>query len=104
TKEARVSLDFTGGNAEARLTRRFDGEKSHLLLETGGESFRGSAANSRLLELLWPQGSAAQEPDDALLRAMTHSVYLQQDLVREFIETEDAERFRTVSELVGAGV
>ena len=35
---------------------------------------------------------------------MTTSVYLQQDLVREFVEAEDQERFRSVSDLVGSGI
>jgi len=103
--EARVSLSLRGDDGDDLvITRRFDGEQQHLLLEHHGQSRLGTTAASGILEALWPSSVATQDPVTALTSAFTRSVYLQQDLVREFIETDDEQRrFSVVSELCGAG-
>jgi DNA repair exonuclease SbcCD ATPase subunit len=104
--EARVSLDLRTMDGQAcHLVRRFDSQQQYLQLEVDGEVLRGAAAKSRLLEILWPEGLVSSDSDAALATAMTRSVYLEQDLVRQFIEADtDQDRFKTVSELVGAGM
>lgn len=104
--EARVSLDLRTVDGKAcRLVRRFDSQKQHLQVEIEGEVLRGAAARSRLLEVLWPERLVTSDSDAAMATAMTRSIYLEQDLVRQFIEADsDQDRFKTVSELVGAGM
>jgi hypothetical protein len=103
--EMRVSLDMRNANGDhCRLVRSFDGDLQHLGLEVNGEVSREAAAKSRLLELLWPQALVSPEGAAALTAAITRTVYLQQDLVRQFIEADsEQERFNALSELVGAG-
>jgi hypothetical protein len=61
-------------------------------------------AYSWLVNTLWPEAKYAEDSSRALVRALTRSIYLQQDHVRQFVETDQsADRFRAISELVGAG-
>lgn len=104
--EARAEVSLANGRSEEVAVRRsFDGTSASLLLESGNEApLRGPEAHARLLRLLWPQALAAADSDKALISALQRGVYLEQDLVRAFIEAEsDQERFSTISELVGAG-
>jgi exonuclease SbcC len=103
-REARVSLvlrETHGGDwAVSRTTSE---KESTLTLSRGGETFRGPSAEIRLQEILWPAAIQSQRKID-LASVVTRSAYLQQDLVRQFLESDSAEnRFRTVSELMGAG-
>jgi exonuclease SbcC len=101
---ARLSLKLQGGERTCTVTRMCDGQDSQLTLECGGEFLQGPAAKGRLLELLWPEAAAAADSDAALSAVLTRSVYLQQDLVREFVDAASDEHcFSVVSELVGAG-
>jgi hypothetical protein len=98
-----VHLRGSHGNP-CRIYRRSDGEREHLQLEVDGGSFTGDAARLRLLSLLWPAAIGAESGFEALSEAMTRGVYLQQDLVRQFVERDDEqERFNVVSELIGSG-
>jgi DNA repair exonuclease SbcCD ATPase subunit len=57
-----------------------------------------------LIDLIWPDAASAADPHEALASVLTRSVYLQQDVIRQFVEaSSDHERFLSVSELVGAG-
>jgi myosin heavy subunit len=57
-----------------------------------------------LIDLAWPDAAAAADSGEALASVLTRSVYLQQDLVRQFVDAASPqERFAAVSELVGAG-
>lgn len=103
--EARVELKLrqTSGTMVTVL-RSSDGVKGRLAVEIGSEKFQGPTAQGKLIELLWPDAASASEPEDALASVLTKCVYLQQDLLRQFIDAEsDHERFAAVSELVGAG-
>ncbi len=54
--------------------------------------------------MVWKDAALAANPKEALAKVITRCVYLQQDLVRQFIESvTEHERFNAVSELVGAG-
>jgi DNA repair exonuclease SbcCD ATPase subunit len=103
--EARVEVELQSpSGTELKITRSFDGEQQQLLLDHGGSTSRDEVARVRLLEVLWPDAAHTPDSRAALTSALTRSVYLQQDLVREFIEADsDQERFEAVSELVGAG-
>ena len=103
--EARVQLVLERTDrAPVIVVRRFDGD-THLSVD-GGESEQavGAAAESLLVDLVWADAKTAAEPGEALSRSLTRAMYLQQDLVREFIDADsEQDRFRVVGELVGVG-
>ena len=101
----RAALDLISDEGESlRIIRSFDGEHQHLRLELNNTIFREGSADLQLLEALWPQALLSADGVTALESAITRSVYLQQDLVRQFVEADtEQERFSAVSELVGAG-
>jgi DNA repair protein SbcC/Rad50 len=106
TGQARVELGLKNPatGSEFTVTRSFDGNQGRVSLETPEGSYQGPAAEGRLIDLLWPDAASASDPGEALASVLTRSVYLQQDLVRQFIEAASKhERFAAVSELVGAG-
>jgi exonuclease SbcC len=106
TGQARVSLRLgrADGSSPLTVTRVFDGERTTVSVETPEGVLRGPEAEGRLIQQIWQEVAAAANPPEALATALTRSVYLQQDLVRDFIDSATAqERFSAVSELVGAG-
>lgn len=106
TGQVRVSLRLGRGDGSFSLTvtRVFDGTHTTVSVETPEGVVRGPEAEGRLIKLIWKEAATAAKPSDALAAALTRSVYLQQDLVREFIDSVSPhERFVAVSELVGAG-
>jgi hypothetical protein len=105
TGEARVELALRDPSGSRFLvTRSFDGKEKRLALKTPDGAFKGPAAEGRLIDLVWPDAASASDPSEALASVLTRSVYLQQDLIRQFVEAaSDQERFAAVSELVGAG-
>lgn len=116
-ERARVELELVDpvGNKQVKITRslqlRSDGQKprerSKVEIESGDDEvgpFVNDAADSWLVNTLWSEAQYAENPSKALVRALTRSLYLQQDRVRQFVETDDSnKRFKAVSELVGAG-
>lgn len=106
TGQARVALRLSqaDGSLPLTVTRVFDGTRTSVSVETAGGVLRGPEAEGRLIQQVWKEAATAASPAEALAIALTRSVYLQQDLVREFIDSVTAqERFSAVSELVGAG-
>lgn len=106
TGQARVELRFKGHGTREQftVTRSFDGKEPRVSLETSEKSYQGPSAEGKLIELVWPDAASASDPREALASVLTRSVYLQQDLIRQFIEAaSDQERFTSVSELVGVG-
>jgi exonuclease SbcC len=105
--EARVAVEIRlGGDRELTVVRSRSREEdaTRLQVEIDGSVLRSSEAQVVLYRELWPDALSAPDGGAALLTALTRSVYLQQDLVREFVEADnDAQRFETVSELVGVG-
>lgn len=98
-----VELDGDGVMTVVRSLTR-DDDQTRLQIEAVGAVLRGSEAEVELYRRLWPDALSAPNGEVALLTALTRSVYLQQDLVREFVDADsDAERFEAVSELVGVG-
>ena len=103
--EARVevAIDSDDGR-DVLVTRRSDGGKDNLLLRVGGDTFHEHDAEYELLRLLWPDALVAGEPREALRSALERGVYLQQDLLTDFLTAHtDQDRFNSISELIGAG-
>jgi DNA repair exonuclease SbcCD ATPase subunit len=87
-----------------RVVRSFDGQRQRLQVDLAGNRFAESSAWLRLLEHLWPEALLTPDNVGALTTALTRSIYLQQDLVRQFIEADTPQqRFNAVSELIGVG-
>jgi DNA repair exonuclease SbcCD ATPase subunit len=103
--EAHVSITMrTSNNQLYTISRSFDGENQQLRLDFNGEIINEPVATIRLFQTIWPEALLATNGALSLTTAITRSVYLQQDLVRQFIEADtDKERFESVSELVGGG-
>ena len=106
TGQTRVVLRLgrADGSLTLTVTRVFDGTVTRVSVETPEGVLRGPEAEGRLIQQIWKEAATAASPAEALATALTRSVYLQQDLVREFIDSATAQdRFGAVSELVGAG-
>jgi DNA repair exonuclease SbcCD ATPase subunit len=104
--QARVEIELAddGGGSSLRMVRSHDGSHAAFTLELDGHTYREEVAESRLHETLWPDALVAPDSSAALTTTLTRSVYLQQDVVSQFIDGDSArERFEAVSELVGAG-
>lgn len=105
--EARVALEIQVDSDRVMTvvrSRTREDDQTRLQVEADGFVLRGTEAQVALYRALWPDALSAPDGEVALLTALTRSVYLQQDLVREFVEADsDAERFEAVSELVGVG-
>jgi len=106
TGRARVVLHLgqADGSSSLVITRVFDGTRTRVTVETPEGVLSGPEAEGQLIRKIWKEAATAANPEEALATALTRSVYLQQDLVRNFIDSATAEdRFSAVSELVGAG-
>jgi DNA repair exonuclease SbcCD ATPase subunit len=105
TGQCRVGLicrDHHG--KEVRIDRSFDGSEQHLQVTLAGAAFRGAAAEAKLVDVFWPAATYTAQPNEALAGALTRAVYLQQDLLRQFIESDsDQDRFNAIGELLGVG-
>ncbi|MCU1509495.1 MAG: smc 5 [Glaciihabitans sp.] len=102
----RLVLGGTGASpASFTVIRTFDGVATTLqVFENDSEAIRSMGAEAALVEVLWPNASSAADPVSALERAITSSVYLQQDLLKQFIEDDDDQRrYAIVAELLGGG-
>ncbi len=86
------------------ISRSSDGKNQRLTFEYGQQHSTGVGANAKLIEALWPAALATNEPNLNVADVLARGVYLQQDSVRHFIESEtDQERFNAISDLVGSG-
>ena len=104
--QARVVLRLrpSDGAPPVTVTRSFDGNETRVHVDTPHGVLRGPQAEGHLIQLIWKEAATASRPSEALATVLTQSVYLQQDLVRQFIDSvTDQERFVAVSELLGAG-
>jgi DNA repair exonuclease SbcCD ATPase subunit len=102
---ARVELTLSSSDGDVVIIRATDGSNISTQLRFGTEEFEGPAAQQQLCNMLLPHLKDRSEAVDALGNVLTRGVYLQQDLVRQFVEGDSAaERFALVSEVIGAGV
>lgn len=105
TGGARVEVVLADEGGETiSITRRCE-EETYVSVQRGsGEPKTGAAADSAIVEALWPDALSSADPIVALNRSLTRATYLQQDSVRDFIDADDEQtRFQIVGELVGVG-
>ena len=104
--EARVEVTVVSDDGRSlKVTRHSDGQADNLLLKEGGDVFRGKDAESALLRFLWPEGLATNDSQAALRSALERGVYLQQDVLTDFLTADtDQQRFNSISELIGTGL
>jgi DNA repair exonuclease SbcCD ATPase subunit len=103
---ARVAVTFEDETGKSMTVIRTASSeaRSEAFVETSDGRFEGSTADLKILETFWPSALLTKDSVAAFCMAFTRSVYLQQDLVREFIESDsEEERFTVMSELLGAG-
>lgn len=102
---AEVSVSMSNGSGPPfGVKRRFDGSTTTVSVEHGQELLKGKRAELFLLEQLWPQASEGDDNFEALGAVLAQFVYLQQDLVTQFIEGHtETDRFKALGELVGVG-
>ena len=105
--EATVLLKFKQENGlpyQIRRSQRSGSEEQRLQVESDAGAIHGEAAEAKLIHDFWPNALVAEEGGTAPARLVTRGIYLQQDLVRQFVEADDEnERFEVVSDLIGAG-
>lgn len=101
--EARIELGLRARDgSELQVIRRFSGQES-LIVTNDDSRTAGAAAQSLLLAHLYPNGHSSADSLEPFSRSLTRSVYLEQDKVNAFVESDDEkERFEIVGELVGA--
>jgi exonuclease SbcC len=103
---ARVAITFEDESGDYLTVIRTASSEEHseVLVESPNLRLAGNAADLKILETFWPSALLTKDSVAAFCMAFTRSVYLQQDLVREFIESDSEEdRFTVMSELLGAG-
>jgi DNA repair exonuclease SbcCD ATPase subunit len=102
---ARVELTLRADDRLISITRVTDGKTPLVKLVDGQVVLEGAQAEARLISLMLPHLTERTNATGAVARILTRGVYLQQDLIRQFIETDTpAERFSLISEIIGAGV
>lgn len=102
---ARVELTVSSDDGDLVITRATDGTPDDFVrVRIGDKEYEQAAATQQLCNLLLPHLKDRVSAQDAVNRVLTRGVYLQQDLVRQFIEDDSAaDRFALVSEVIGAG-
>ena len=101
---ARVELTVGTDAGEVFIARIADRERQSLRINHAGQEFAGPAAESMLAESLLPHLRGRNDASATLSSILTRGVYLQQDLVRQFIEEDTAgDRFHLIGEIIGAG-
>src|SRR4051794_6988564 len=101
---ARVELTLNLGDKDLIVTRASDGQRETVRLPVEGKEHEGAFAERLLFEFLLPQFREHPQTSTAISTVLTRGVYLQQDLVRQFVESDTpAQRFQLVSEVIGAG-
>jgi DNA repair exonuclease SbcCD ATPase subunit len=100
---ARVALTLSDGTRRYVIVRTLLEGKMELGFGAGDGLLEGPLAEAKLVRTLW-DGSSSQTSLEDLHEVMTRSVYLQQDLVRQFVDRDSAAaRFDAIGRLVGVG-
>jgi len=101
---AHLRLVDPENRAALNVTRSFDGVDTRVTVETSTRAYQGASAEAQLIDLVCRDAPSASDPKKAIAGVLTRSIYLQQDVIRHFVEAaSDEERFESVSELIGAG-
>ena len=103
--EARVQVTLSDDDDRLiEVVRHSDGEEVSLLVSADDGTFKDEEAEYQLLGRLWPDGLAATESRVALKSALERGVYLQQDVLTDFLAADtERDRFVAISELIGTG-
>jgi len=103
TGQIEVTIRFQDSRGAKFLVRRsFDGQQQRVRLESEQEASRDSDAEAKLQNLLWPSAKTNADPKRAVAEALTRTVYLQQDVLREFLtRDDDKSRFSCIADLIG---
>ena len=102
---ARVALTLSDGERDCGVTRVTDGERDGVKFRVDDAEYDGSIAQAKLSECLLPHLHERAESGVTLSNVLTRGVYLQQDLVRQFVDSDsDAERFSLIGQIIGAGM
>ncbi|KPF53337.1 hypothetical protein IP65_13065 [Novosphingobium sp. AAP1] len=102
--QARCELVLSHNGHDLTITRSALGDETGLRVATRQEVLDGASAEQTLAHILLPHLKDRTGAREALGKILTRGVYLQQDLVRQFIEEDSAvDRFAFVSEVIGAG-
>ena len=102
---ARVELTVSDGWQSRMVVTRFtDGKRRTVRVHANGETYEASSGEARIQEFLMPGLRMRADPVAPLANVFTRGVYLQQDVVRQFIDTDTPlERFQLIGEIIGAG-
>lgn len=101
---ARVSITLEDERGRLTLVRTLLEGNETLGVKVEETAAEGPLAEVKLLRRMWEGGSASPTPFDDLHDIMTRSVYLQQDLVRQFVDRDtETQRFDAIGNLVGLG-
>jgi DNA repair exonuclease SbcCD ATPase subunit len=103
TGQSEVTIRFQDSRGAKFLVRRsFDGQQQRVRFESGQDASRDSDAEAKLQNLLWPGAKTNTDPKRAVAEALTRTVYLQQDVLREFLtRDDDKSRFSCIADLIG---
>ena len=103
--EARVEVEMALEDGQRlTATRHSVNQRDSLLVRSRGREFHGEEAEYELLRHLWPEGTTANNAQQALRSAMERGVYLQQDVLTDFLVADtEQQRFNAISELIGTG-
>ncbi len=103
TGQIEVTVRFQDSGGSKFLVRRsFDGRQQRVRFESGQEASRDSEAEAKLQDLLWPSAKTNADPKRGVAEALTRTVYLQQDVLREFLtRDDDKSRFSCIADLIG---
>lgn len=101
---ARVALTLSDRRGRYSLVRTMLDGQMDLAFGADDRTVEGPAAEVEMVRTLWDSGSSSATALDDLYEVMTRSVYLQQDLVRQFVDRDSAtDRFDAIGRLVGVG-
>jgi DNA repair exonuclease SbcCD ATPase subunit len=105
TGQIEVTVKLVDNRGVSFLVRRsFDGERQRLRFESGGDASNGPDAEAKLHNLLWANSKMSADPKRNVAETLTRAVYLQQDVLREFLTKDDElSRFSSVADLIGVG-
>jgi DNA repair exonuclease SbcCD ATPase subunit len=105
TGEVRVSLSMRSeSHGSIQLARISSDGKQQIRIESDSEVKRGAEAEVALHRYLRGDATVREDEGPKLAATITRSIYLQQDLIRSFVDGEtDRERFDAMSGLFGAG-
>jgi DNA repair exonuclease SbcCD ATPase subunit len=104
TGGASVTLTLANQAGDIVVARRFDGDKTSLVIRRGDRVIEGQELRRTLGQLVVSPGELGAEGSEPLAKALARSLYLQQDSIRDFITSDsDDARFRVVAELCGLG-